>query len=96
MIRKSRGAVSTVLLLVLFLLYLIGCAGTDGKLSTDTSVSIKHSLASGITYTGYGANQIVSGSLHTLEMDGDKIILDAGLFYGNDVDNTPLRLLAEK
>ncbi len=90
MIRKSRGTVSTVLLLILFLLYLIGCAGTDEKLAKDTSVSTKHSLASGITYTGYGANGIVSGSLHTLEMDGDKIILDAGLFYGNDGDNAPL------
>lgn len=90
MIRKCRGTFSAVLLLILFLLCLIGCAGTDGKLSTDTSVSTKHSLASGITYTGYGANGIVSGSLHTLEMDGDKIILDAGLFYGNDGDNAPL------
>jgi len=88
MIRKCRGTFSVVLILILFLLCLIGCAGTDGKLAKGTSA--QHSLASGITYTGYGANGIVSGSLHTLEMDGDKIILDAGLFYGNDGDNAPL------
>ena len=63
----------------------IGCAGNDQKLAKETS-----GLASNITYTGYGANGIVSGSLHILEMDGDKIILDAGLFYGNDGANIPL------
>jgi metallo-beta-lactamase family protein len=88
MIRKCRGTLGAVLILSLFLSYLIGCTQTDGKLPKDTST--KHSLASSITYTGYGANGIVSGSLHMLEIDGDKIILDAGLFYGNDRDNAPL------
>lgn len=37
-----------------------------------------------IQYKGYGANEIVSGSLHVLNIDGDKIILDSGLFYGDD------------
>jgi metallo-beta-lactamase family protein len=85
MIRGCRGTFSVVLILILFLSNVIGCAGNDQKLAKETS-----GLASNITYTGYGANGIVSGSLHILEMDGDKIILDAGLFYGNDGANIPL------
>ncbi|HOQ08980.1 MAG TPA: MBL fold metallo-hydrolase [Syntrophomonadaceae bacterium] len=69
------------LLLVLYILVFC-CAGCFSlPIATNTSQQI--------VYTGYGANGVVSGSLHILEIGKDKIILDAGLFYGDDGDNAP-------
>jgi len=41
------------------------------------------------SYVGYGADHCVSGSLHIITLDGDKIILDAGSFYGEDGKSFP-------
>lgn len=38
----------------------------------------------GLYYTGYGANHTVSGSLHYLDYGDYNLVLDAGIFYGND------------
>lgn len=38
----------------------------------------------GLYYTGYGGNQVVSGSLHLIALDGDTFILDAGSFLGDE------------
>ncbi len=38
----------------------------------------------GIEYTGYGANKTVSGSLHLLNINGEKLILDTGSFFAVD------------
>ncbi len=72
-----------LLILVLIISFLAGCSKIGGP-STEVSSS-----SAGINYTGYGANQCVSGSLHVLEIDGEKIILDAGLFYGQDGQDAP-------
>ena len=37
-----------------------------------------------VKYTGYGANRIVSGSMHLIEIGGERILLDAGSFYDNE------------
>jgi metallo-beta-lactamase family protein len=37
-----------------------------------------------IKYTGYGANRTVSGSMHLIEIGGERILLDAGSFYDNE------------
>ncbi len=41
------------------------------------------------TYTGYGANLAVTGSLHVVTLNGEKFILDAGSFQGGDGKDIP-------
>ncbi len=43
----------------------------------------------GLKYTGYGANRVVSGSMNLIELDGDKILLDAGSFFAEDKKLSP-------
>lgn len=66
---------SLYLLLLLFLL------------SSSLFSGMSHSF--GLIYQGYGANRVVSGSLHLIRLDGDKIILDAGAFFGQDGKGIP-------
>lgn len=40
-------------------------------------------------YVGYGANQVVSGALHVVSTGSDRVILDAGAFYGDDWKGAP-------
>jgi metallo-beta-lactamase family protein len=68
--------------LLLILILIFSCVGCFALETTSHS-------SQDIIYTGYGANGVVSGSLHILEMGTDKVILDAGLFYGDDGDNAP-------
>lgn len=42
-----------------------------------------------ITYRAYGAARTVSGSLHTLEIDGDIYVIDVGSYMGGDGRNFP-------
>ena len=43
-----------------------------------------------IQYRGFGADGVVSGSLHIIDIGGTKIMLDAGAFYGKDKIQFPL------
>ncbi|MDP8214912.1 MAG: MBL fold metallo-hydrolase [Candidatus Euphemobacter frigidus] len=68
------------------ILLLITLAAAAPGLSEAFPVKEKEST---FEYTGYGANRCVSGSLHLISIDGDRLILDAGIFYGNDGDGAP-------
>lgn len=77
-----------VLILVTALLITVGCSQSK-IVQTDNT---------GIEYIGYGANKTVSGSLHIISIDGEKIMLDAGSFYGDDknqVEEFPKALLKD-
>ena len=63
-----------ILILVFFLLISVGYF--QSKITQTNNAGIK--------YIGYGANRTVSGSLHVISIDGEKIMLDAGSFYGDD------------
>jgi metallo-beta-lactamase family protein len=78
------------LLLLILCILIFGCVGCSVLETTikDIEKPVLHNSQE-IIYTGYGANGVVSGSLHMLEIGTDKIILDAGLFYGDDGNNAP-------
>lgn len=42
-----------------------------------------------VTYRAYGATRTVSGSLHTLEVDGEIYVIDVGSYMGGDGINHP-------
>ncbi|MGI1659685.1 MAG: MBL fold metallo-hydrolase [Desulfitobacterium sp.] len=75
MLQLSTRVLSKYLLLILITVFLtIGCSQNN----------IVQTYNTGIEYIGYGANKTVSGSLHIISIDGEKIMLDAGSFYGDD------------
>jgi metallo-beta-lactamase family protein len=77
-----------VLMLVTSLFITVGCSQSK-IIQTDNA---------GIEYIGYGANKTVSGSLHIISIDGEKIMLDAGSFYGDDENQAkefPRKLLKD-
>ncbi len=41
-------------------------------------------ITDSFTYTGYGANMCVSGSMHLVEINGERVILDAGSFFADE------------
>jgi len=54
-----------------------------------TALPVETGRESTLEYTGYGANRCVSGSMHLVSIDGDSLLLDAGIFYGNDGIGAP-------
>jgi metallo-beta-lactamase family protein len=81
----------TTWLIILLILLCIGCTDLSDASNNlaNTAMRSENTASPGITYTGYGANGAVSGAMHILEIGEDKIILDAGLFYGDDGNNAP-------
>lgn len=59
------------------ILFIAGCNSQNEEVTKD------------VVYSGFGAQETVSGSLHTLQVGNDQYIIDAGSFYGEG-DNYPL------
>lgn len=71
------------IIIVILIVCIMTLSSCQSKNNLSKNISIEKNQ---VTYTGYGANKSVSGAMHVLGIGELRLMLDAGMFYGDDVN----------
>lgn len=75
------------LIFLLFIIPFIFSLLTGCKINNDLEINDDVTT---VSYVGYGALEMIGGSLHSLSIGSENYIIDVGSFYGDEGSNYPL------